>query len=243
MKCILSHFRILNISVEDNPLTTINLFVANCKDISDIYNYENETLCAAALDNIVREEDLKSFFSNFGTISSFNIIDKKHLSKNFKKFAYCAYITYREKNVIEIILTYSIHLNNYFKSNIQPPYYINLEKKKFAYYIKKYYENYYDLYNERKIIINEILNLNKNNNKGRKKLDLIDEDGFTVVQRVEDKPEFMNSVFSTSNDRFTYLKKERKTKIHENFYLFKKKDNIRSTSEFMGKKKNKHRKF
>ncbi|KJP85825.1 hypothetical protein AK88_04532 [Plasmodium fragile] len=242
MKNILGHFLILNIPVEDNPLTTINLFVANCKDISDYDNGQSDALCAAALDNIVSEEDLKKFFSNFGKINSFVVIEKKHLSKNFKKFAYCAYITYREKNVVEIILTYSIQMDNYFKSSVQSPYFINLEQKKFSYYIKQYYETYYDLYNERKIIINEISQINKENNKGKKKLGLVDEDGFTVVQRVADKPEFINSVFVSTNDKFSYLKRERKTKIHENFYLFQKKESIRNAGDILMKKKNKQKK-
>ncbi|SBT79629.1 conserved Plasmodium protein, unknown function [Plasmodium malariae] len=68
MKKILKHFRILSVPIEDNPLATINLFIANCKDISEGDNSNGETLCVAAVDNIINGDKLKAFFSKFGRI-------------------------------------------------------------------------------------------------------------------------------------------------------------------------------
>ncbi|SBS85152.1 hypothetical protein POVCU2_0029990 [Plasmodium ovale curtisi] len=247
MEQLLKHFRIMNIPTEDNPLVTLNvsryqseavtyLFVAKCQNTPSNYNSQNETLCVAAVDIIISEPDLKFFFSKFGTIKSFNFIGREQLSKNFKKFAYCTYIMYEEENVVDVILTYTVDMNDYFKSNIQAPYFISIERKNFSYYLKKYYDNYYNLCNERKIIIKEITNLNADN-KGKKKLDLIDEDGFTVVHRNTDKTEFINSIFSPTNEKCNYLKKKRKSPIHENFYLFQKKDTLKNKRGFLIKKK------
>ncbi|SCO93089.1 conserved Plasmodium protein, unknown function [Plasmodium malariae] len=234
MKKILKHFRILSVPIEDNPLATINLFIANCKDISEGDNSNGETLCVAALDNIINGEKLKAFFSKFGRIKCFNLIEKAYLSKNFKNFAYCIYLFYEEKNVIEIILAYTVNINEYFKSNIQVPYSIHLEKKKFIYYLKNYYDNHYNLFYGKKVIIKDILNLNKN--KGKR---LIDKDGFKIVQNVSDKPEFVNSIFSSTNEKISYLKKKKKVKIHENFYLFRKKDILGNSNNIFTKEKKK----
>ncbi|CRG93873.1 conserved Plasmodium protein, unknown function [Plasmodium gallinaceum] len=236
MRNILKHFNILNISAEDNPFITLNLLIADCKDISNNNEFYDETLCVAILDNIISEKELKTFFSKFGRIKSFNILERKHLSTNFKNFVFCVYITYEEKNIIENILSYSVHINDYFKQKNQAPFIINFEKKNFLYFVKKYYDNYYNLYNGRKIIINDILNLCKEN-KVKKKLDVVDEDGFTVVQRSSDKPEFMNSIFSSKNEKFNYFKKKKKKKVHENFYLFRKKENFKNTNDTFKKKK------
>ncbi|CRH00841.1 conserved Plasmodium protein, unknown function [Plasmodium relictum] len=234
MKNIIKYFRILNISAEDNPFITFNLLIANCKDISNEF-YE-ETLCVAVLDNIISEKELRTFFSKFGIIKSFNVLQQKHLSMNFKKFSFCIYITYEEKHIIENILSCSVPINDYFKCKNQAPFIINFEKKNFLYYIKKYYDNYYNLYKGRKIIINDILNLSKEN-KVKKKKDTVDEDGFTVVQRSSDKQEFINSIFSSKNEKFNNLKKKKKKKIHENFYLFRKKENFKNENVTFKKKK------
>ncbi|CAD2095602.1 conserved Plasmodium protein, unknown function [Plasmodium vinckei lentum] len=236
MESILKNFRILNIPVKDNPLLILNLFIFSCKNDSDEDIVHNETLCVGALDNIFSHDDIKKFFSNFGTIKFFNVLEKEYLSKNFQNFSYCIYIKYIEENAIETILRYTVDLNNCFTSSTYVPYFINMESKNYTYFLKKYYDDYYNLNIGRKTIIKDILNLNKDN-KHHKKTNLVDNDGFTIVQKYADKPDNINSIFSNNNEKIKNFTKKRKSQIHEGFYLFQKKGSFNNLNPILPKNK------
>ncbi|VWU48738.1 RNA-binding protein, putative [Hepatocystis sp. ex Piliocolobus tephrosceles] len=240
MSNILNHFRVLKVVTEDNPLVTFNLFVASTKDNTNNDGSCSEILCVAVLDNIINGEHLRKFMTNFGDVVFFNITENENLSINLKIFAYCLYIKFKEQAAIDVILSYSVKINEYFKNNIQVPYFIKIEKNNYSTYIKDYYNQNYNLYNGRKIIVNDIINSNKVNKK-KKIVNTVDSDGFTVVQRSLNKPEIVNSVFSQTDDKLSYLKKKEKKKTYGNFYLFKKKDshklNFIYTKEIVKKKR------
>ncbi|SOS77558.1 conserved Plasmodium protein, unknown function [Plasmodium sp. gorilla clade G1] len=228
-KSLLKHFCVLNVPIEDNPFVTINLFVSNYKDQSNTDSTFNETLCVGILDNIIKEEDIKNYFSKYGKIKCLNIVERKYLSNVFKIFSYCLYITFVDNDVIEKILSCTMQVDEYFTKNKQSPYLIHMSKNKLLNDVKKYYDNSYNLYNGRKIMINYITNLNKDNKLLKKKKDIVDEDGFIVVQRKTENPEFINSVFAETNDKVKSFKKKKNKKIHENFYLFRKKEKFNNS--------------
>lgn len=227
MKTILKHFKVLNISVQGNPFVTLHLFLANCNEECGEAGEEVPTLCVASLDHIVSIQDLKHFFSNFGNITSFHVVEEKSLSTNFKNFAFCIYITFEERNTVDLILSTCVHVDELLFSNKSCPFEIQLKSKSLREYIEDYYYEQYNLFYGKKIITRELMNMNKENQLKRKEL-LIDEDGFQVVQSNPKKHDFTNSVFSTNSDdeKPKKRRKKDKNKIHENFYLFRKKDSF-----------------
>ncbi|KOB58900.1 hypothetical protein PFHG_00649 [Plasmodium falciparum HB3] len=203
-KSLLKHFCVLNVPIEDNPFVTINLFVSNYKDQSNTDSTFNETLCVGILDNIIKEEDIKNYFSKYGKIKCLNIVERKYLSNVFKIFSYCLYITFVDNDVIEKILSCTMQVDEYFTKNKQSPYLIHMSKNKLLNDVKKYYDNSYNLYNGRKIMINYITNLNKDNKLLKKKKDIVGEDGF--IRRADffcptgktENPEFLIRVLGTT---------------------------------------------
>lgn len=227
MKPILKHFKVLNISVQGNPFVTLHLFIANCNEESSDSEEVIPTLCVASVDNIVSIQDLKQFFLNYGNITSFNVIEEKSLSANFKNFAFCIYLTYEEKDTIDLILSTCVHVDELFHNNKSSPFEIQLKSKSLRQEMEDYYYDQYNLFYGKKIITTELLYMNKENHLKRKEV-LVDEDGFQVVQNNPKKHDFTNSIFSTNSDEEIPRKRRKKdkNKIHENFYLFRKKDSF-----------------
>lgn len=229
MGTFLLNYNILSIPLAENPLISVNMCVKKWKE-----NSQNATdvemddiLIVGNLENCISIGELKNYFCQYGSLKDFKYLEQKDLTKNFKMFASCAYITYVEKHIVDEILLYTFSIEDFSICPPKAPYHMKIETNMFLKNIEEYYQNTYNLYNGRTKIIGDIQKYNKMNLRKKIK-NLVDEDGFTVVQGTATAVEFYDSFFFKPTEQYNCIvrikKQSQNKKIHTNLYLFKSKD-------------------
>lgn len=229
MKNFLTNYNILNIPLAENPLISVNMCLKKWKehplDVTDVEI--DDILIVGNLENCLSIGEVKNYFSQYGSLKDFKYLEQKDLTKNFKMFASCVYITYVEKHVVDEILRYTFHIDDFSSCPPKAPYYMKLETNMFLKNVEEYYHNTYSLYNGRTKIFSDIQKYNKMNLRKKIK-NLVDEDGFTVVQGTATAVEYYDSFFFKPTEQYNCVLKVKKQsqnkKIHTNLYLFKSKD-------------------